>query len=857
MALEEYRRKRRFDRTAEPAGRVAAPDGRLYVVQKHAASRLHYDVRLELEGVLKSWAVPKGPSLDPAEKRLAVHVEDHPVEYGSFEGIIPKGEYGGGTVLLWDRGWWEPLGDPEQAYRDGNLKFRLHGEKLRGEWALVRMHGAGAEEDKNWLLLKKRDEEARPGSRGRFVREAPRSVATGRDLEEIAEAPGKVWSARPLDPGSLPGARRTARPASLRPQLASPVAAAPEGDGWLHEIKYDGYRILCVVEAGEATLWTRRGNDWTDRFPDVARAAAALPLGEAVYDGELVVLGRDGRPDFQALQNALRGAKGGAVAYYLFDLPYGDGYDLSRTPLSARKELLRRILELGTPANSPLKFSDHIRGHGPTVHDNACRLSLEGIVSKRADSAYEQRRTRSWLKTKCFRRQEFVVGGYTDPAGSRTGFGSLLVGYYDDAGALVFCGGVGTGFDQATLGMLHRKLRELEAAEPAFRNPPRARGLHWVRPELVAEVEFADWTDEGILRHPSFKGLREDKPPRDVVRERPLDAPAAGVRSSGAGRERSRTVGRRARGRLTHPERVVYPGEGITKRDVAEYYAEVAPWLLPHVADRPLSIVRCPDGTAGECFYQRHVAERLPPPLRSVAIDIESGREDFLALDDAEGLLALVQLGALELHPWGCRAGDPERADRLIFDLDPGPGVAWEEVVRAAFLLREHLDRVGLESFPKTSGGKGLHLVVPLTRPAPWARLRSFAKRVADEIARSEPERFVAAMTLSKRKGRIFVDYLRNGRAATCVAAYSTRARPGAAVSLPLSWEELSPRIRPDGFTISDVRSRLAHLDKDPWEGFFHVRQGLPSRGDARDQEETAGSRSKSRISGRLRKRSP
>jgi bifunctional non-homologous end joining protein LigD len=824
MGLEEYWEKRRFERTAEPKGRLAAGgERRRFVIQKHAASRLHYDFRLELHGVLKSWAVPKGPSLDPAEKRLAVHVEDHPVEYGSFEGIIPKGEYGGGTVLLWDRGNWEPLADPDEGYRRGNLKFRLHGEKLHGEWALVRMHGRGAE-DKNWLLVKKKDEAARPGAGLEIVDELPRSVATERGLGEIAADP-EHWSGKSLDPSGLPHAQRRGQPEVLSPQLALLAREPPEGDDWLHEIKHDGYRMLCLVEKGEARLLTRRGHDWTERFPAIGRAIEALPVESAVYDGEVVVLEKSGRSNFQALQNAMKGRKVGQLVYYLFDLPHCRGYDLTRTPLLLRKGLLRQIVAL-SPEGSPLHLSDHVRGEGRRFYENACRLGLEGVVSKRADSAYEQRRSRTWLKIKCTLRQEFVVGGYSDPSGSRARFGSLLVGVYDSERRLVFSGAVGTGFDERSLHSLYEQLRDLSVAEPPFANPPRGRGLHWVRPELVIEAEFTEWTEEGLLRHPAFKGLRADKAPEDVAREEP--SAAARPAPEAASRSFRAKPGKNAGAfRLTHPERVLYPADDLTKGDLAAYYAAVADRLLPHLSGRPLSIIRCPEGISSGCFYQRHVTGGLPGSLRGQRISTGEGEETFLVIEDGRGLLDLVQAGALELHPWGCRADKPERPDRMIFDLDPGAGVPWEAVTGAALLLRERLEDLGLTSFVKTSGGKGLHVVLPLRRTASWEQVKGFARALAEDVVRESPRQFIATMALARRRGKIFIDYLRNSRSATCVAPYSARARAGAPVSMPVGWDELAGGLLSTSFSVRNAPGRLARVETDPWQGFFEANQAL------------------------------
>lgn len=845
MPLAEYRRRRRFGRTPEPAGERNRGPGRLYAIQKHAATRLHYDLRLELDGVLKSWAVPKGPSLDPGEKRLAVHVEDHPVEYGGFEGIIPEGEYGGGTVMVWDRGEWEPLGDPGRAYQKGHLSFRLAGRKLRGEWTLARMHGAaGGEEGQNWLLIKKRDEAARPGSE--ITEEEPLSAATGRSIEEIAGDAHALWhSGQPVDgpvpaleetappaekpaqpdPAVLPGARPAPMPETIAPQMATLVTEPPAGGHWLHEIKYDGYRILALVHGGKVRLLTRRGKNWTGTFAPVAASLSRLPLADAVLDGEVAVLRPDGTTDFQALQNVLEGLGGGEMVYFVFDLPWYGGYDLAAVPLAARKRLLRELLAALAPGHPTLRYSDHLEGNGDIVYEQACRLGLEGIVSKRADSGYLQKRTRNWLKIKCLERQEFVIGGFTEPGGSRHGFGALLLGYYEGE-RLRFAGRVGTGFDERTLAALARRLAGLARPEPPFADPPtgrEARGVHWVAPELVAEVDFAGWTGDGVLRQPAFKGLREDKPPREVIRERPqpVEASAPGAVPP-AGQS-----GRIAGVKLTNPARVFYPGVGITKDELARFYEEIAGWVLPRVAGRPLTMVRCPEGQAGECFYQKHLNETMPPTLKGIDIREKDAVETYLYLDDLPGLISLVQLGVLEFHPWGSRVEDLERPDLMIFDLDPGEGVAGEAVADCARLLRDRLAALGLTGFLKTTGGKGLHVVAPLVPRAGWEEVKEFARAVAEDAASSDPRRYLATMSKAKRRGRIYIDYLRNARGATAVAAYSTRARPGAPVSTPLRWDELAAGLPSHAYTIRNLPRRLAQLKEDPWGGLEEARQPI------------------------------
>jgi bifunctional non-homologous end joining protein LigD len=875
MVLKEYQRKRRFNRTPEPeAMKESSPTGRLFVVQKHAAHSLHFDFRLEMSGVLKSWAVPKGPSMDPGEKRLAVHVEDHPVSYGAFEGIIPEDEYGGGTVMLWDHGEWEPVGDPGRGYRRGRLKFILHGEKLRGAWILVQMKGEAGGEGKNWLLIKERDEYADPGRD--ILAKRPNSVASGRSLDEIAADRDSVWRSRsegkspsasaqqavvqkngseptgetkaaePSEAEPFPpqikqletkiealGARPAALPEALSPQLATLVKDTPSGEDWLHEIKFDGYRILATYSGGEVRLLTRNGNDWTSKYPAVARAMKRLPLERSILDGEVVVLLPDGTTDFQALQNVMSGIDEGYLVDYLFDLPFLQGYDLRQVPLIQRKQLLKLVLEAFPGEDSHLRYSDHIRGKGHTVFNHACRFALEGTVSKQVDSPYESRRAPTWVKVKCIKRQEFVIGGYTDPSGSRPYFGALLLGYYKD-GELVYCGKAGTGFDNESLMRISKQLQALEQDDPPFRDLPEdspARGVHWIRPELVAEIEFANWTGDGMLRQPSFQGLRQDKAPESVGREEEQETPGnnqevekekTSMASDQAGESRIAGV------RLTHPDRVLYPEQDVSKRELAEYYAQIEGWILPYVTDRPISLVRCPRGQEGQCFYQKHYDESFPDAVRGIEIEEADGEKaEYILIDDPAGLVGLVQIGVLELHPWGSKVDRLERPDMLTFDIDPAPEIEWEEVIRAARRVRERLDDLGLQSFVKTSGGKGLHVVVPLVRRSDWEEAGDFAEALAKDIADKDPERYLATASKAKRKGKIFIDYLRNRRGATSVAAYSTRAKQGAPVSTPIRWEEMDDTTGAQQFNIENLPHRLESLKADPWESFFNVRQSI------------------------------
>ncbi|TAH35545.1 MAG: DNA ligase D [Planctomycetota bacterium] len=836
MGLAAYRHKRDFRRSPEPRGRRVKSRAQLrFVVQKHAARRLHYDFRLELDGVLRSWAVPKGPSLDAREKRLAVHVEDHPLEYGSFEGIIPEGEYGAGTVLLWDQGFWKPEGDPREGCRKGRLKFQLQGRKLRGGWTLVRMGGKAAQEGRdNWLLIKERDAAARPLSQGDILEEQPDSVAARRPRARAKTARSTAHkSSRKSSRKEAPrpeGARRGPLPAFVEPELATLVRDPPSGDDWLHEIKLDGYRMLGRVHGGRARLLTRNAKDWTRRFPQLAEAAAALPVDEALLDGEIVALDENGISSFQALQNALSAGRPDHLVYFVFDLLHHDGYDLRAARLRERKAVLAGLLP---DSGNAIRYSGEVEGRGEAVFREACLRALEGIVSKHKDAPYRSGRGQDWRKVKCLARQEFVIGGYTEPRGARAGLGALLLGVHDD-GRLRFAGRVGTGFSAASLAELHRRLRRLEQSRPAFAEPPRgaaARGVHWVKPRLVAEVAFSNWTRDGRLRQPVFEGLREDKEPDEIRRERartPRQRSAAlreTAMETPASPRRASPAAEVAGVRLTHPERVLYPEQGITKRALARYYERIADWILPHVVQRPLSLVRCPQGYGKTCFYQKHAAEGASEHLKRVRVPGEAA--PYLAVADVRGLVSLVQLGVLEIHPWGAQVGDLEHPDRLTLDLDPAPGVAWARVVATAKALHQRLSDLGLRSFVKTTGGKGLHVVVPLAPRHGWAEVKEFTRALAEECVRRQPDWYVAKASKAARSGKIFIDYLRNARGATAVAAYSARARAQAPVSTPLRWEELSAKLRPDGFTVASLPRRLSALRADPWQGMHRLRQTI------------------------------
>ncbi|SDB45527.1 bifunctional non-homologous end joining protein LigD [Desulfonatronum thiosulfatophilum] len=842
MKLKEYQNKRNFQVTPEPEGREeSSPSGRRFLIQKHAASRMHYDLRLELGGVLKSWALPKGPSLDPGQKRLAVHVEDHPLEYGAFEGTIPKHEYGGGTVMLWDEGVWIPDGDPEEDYRKGRMHLEIQGEKLRGKWLLFKMGGQKAENDKNWLFVKSKDAYADAAPDG--LLEMDRSVSTGRSMEQIAADAEPGPKHAQIDPPSVTptaqeNTRTDAMPDTVHPQLPTLVDVPPEGDRWFHEIKYDGYRIIAFLKPGSIRLVSRNGKDWTSRLLSLVHALSEFPVSDAVIDGEVVIQMADGTTSFQALQNSFEGEKKtGTLLYYVFDLLYCEGHDLSKNTLQERKNRLRKLFDK-MPSGSVVRFSDHVAGSGPLVYEHACRIALEGIISKDSLSPYQQKRSRRWLKIKCQQRQEFVIGGYTEPAGSRVAFGALLLGVYDEEENFRYCGKVGTGFNQRELISLKKSMSGLERKHTPFINPPKgaeARNVHWIDPKLVAEVSFTGWTREELLRHPAYKGLREDKSPLEIRREtqRPrhdvLDENSEPEQleqgQSSTSPSPPKTSPKQIR--LTNAERVYYPELGITKADLAGYYQRISEHILPYLIRRPLSLLRCPRGRGRECFYQKHFSESLPKYVREIPIQEKKSVEKYIVIDDIHGLVSLVQLGVLEFHPWNAREDQIEKPDLIIMDLDPAPDVELAQVVEGTVLLRDFLDSIGLKSFLKTSGGKGFHVVVPLVRRTGWDEVKAFARNAALRMTKMYPDRFVATVSKKKREGKIFIDYLRNGRGATSIAPYSTRAKTGAPISTPLRWEELTPQTAPDKYRIDNIEQRLARLRTDPWEDYFNTSQSI------------------------------
>ncbi|CAG1066555.1 Multifunctional non-homologous end joining protein LigD [uncultured bacterium] len=819
--FEEYRSKRDFSSTPEPTGGAKGQGAGLFVVQKHSARALHYDLRLEWDGALKSWAVPKGPSIDPEEKRLAVQVEDHPLEYAGFEGIIPKGEYGGGSVIVWDRGFWVPESDPADGLRKGHLKFSLCGRKLRGGWSLVKLkEKEKANGKEEWLLVKERDEEA---ARGDILAERPESVVSGRSVEEVAKLPEGRWSPMGKTAQVFPYSRWAEKkelPERLSPQLASLVDNPPEGEGWLHELKYDGYRLLARIEKGQVRLFTRNGNDWTGKFPSIAGSVSKLPINDGWLDGEAAALKENGTTDFEALQSALSKGSDKGLVYMIFDILHYNGYDLTGLALSERKLLAAALLKSQYADLSILRMSQHVEGKGAAFFENACVYGVEGIISKRKNSAYARGRGRDWVKIKCHERQEFVIGGYTEPASGRQGFGALLIGVFGPEGTFLYCGRVGTGFNERSIMDISERLKKNEVPSPPFHNPPtgqEAKGVHWVRPELVAEVEFAQWTKDGVLRQPSFQGLREDKSPREVTRERPAELKAAAPADEAPAAARPLVM------RVTNPGRVFYPEDGYTKKDLIDYYKAAAPLMLPHLAGRPLTLVRCPEGYDKECFFQKHVDGAVPSGIKRVKLIENDGTPaEYLLVDSPEGLAGLAQLGTLEIHTWGSRSVELEYPDRIIFDIDPDAAVAWEQVVEAAFLLKGLLDELGLRSFVKATGGKGVHVVAPVMPVRTWEEVRAFTKLTAEFLARGLPGRFTSMMTKTKRAGKIFLDYMRNIRGATAIEAWSTRARKSAPIAVPLRWEELAI-VRPDSFTLANVRERLKA--GNPWEGYMDLRQ--------------------------------
>jgi bifunctional non-homologous end joining protein LigD len=847
--LTTYHGKRRFDVTAEPKGLVGRKKGHAFVIQKHDATRLHYDLRLELDGVMKSWAVTRGPSLVPGEKRLAVQVEDHPIEYNKFEGTIPAGEYGGGTVMVWDRGTWTPEFDAHKGLKKGHLQFTLDGEKLRGGWHLVRMHRRPGEKRDNWLLIKQKDEAARSPRGKDILEEQSLSVKTGRSMDEIAGGMKKTV-AKKAAPRQKTARKKTVKKAAAKgtskrkskrkragdplpdfipPALATLSDKAPEAGNWIHEIKFDGYRIQARLDNGKVKLLTRKGLDWTHKFASVAEAVATLPAEAALIDGELVVNDEHGVSSFSALQQALKSGDNGAMTYYVFDLMHLNGDDLRPLPLTHRKAALAQLLKKASDAG-PIHLSESIDEPGPVLVKHACKLGLEGIISKRADAGYHSGRGYDWLKTKCSDRQEFIIAGFAPSTNDKHSVGALIVGFYK-GNQLTYAGRTGTGFTHQMARDLYRKFKPLVIDKSPFGTvPPEERGVRtpvWLKPKLVAEIDFHGWTHGDRVRQSSFQGLREDKTATDVVRE--VKTAAAANKTATAKRRsapvKSSKAGTNVGGiTLTHPDRVYWEDVGVTKKDLAEFYSKTWKWIAPHLVGRPISLLRCPEGAAGQCFFQKHASAGISEDHLHL---VPEDGDKILSLDDLDGLLSLVQAGVLEVHVRGSTIDHLGDADRLVFDLDPGPGTGWKDVVAAARDVRERLAKLKLKTFLKTSGGKGLHVVLPI-KPAPWDKAKDFCHAVANVMAQSDPDRYVATATKSKRKGRIFIDYLRNSREATAVAPFSTRARPGAAVSVPIDWSELGSLKSADQYTVKNLPQRLSRQRKDPWAGIGRVKQQLP-----------------------------
>jgi bifunctional non-homologous end joining protein LigD len=923
VGLQTYRKKRKFNVTSEPRGRVGQGGGHRYVIQKHDATRLHYDLRLELDGVMKSWAVTRGPSLDPNDKRLAVHVEDHPIEYNTFEGIIPEGEYGGGTVMVWDRGTWEPDGDPHKGLAKGHLEFTLHGKKLRGHWHLVRMRARQGDRHENWLLIKGKDEEARSGRDADILETEPLSAATGRSMEEIAGGKGRkrVWHSNrakgapadapdaPKDPNAPkvlgrpqsqrefkaqlkalgtgrakperkaapakaakePAARRLAAkpraraksavakverksgqgprqraearmPDFIPPSLATLAGGAPSSNNWLHEIKFDGYRIEARLDQRDVRLLTRKKLDWTHRFEPIAEAFKALPAETALIDGELVVEDDRGISNFSLLQSDLKDGRSDRFVYWAFDLLYLDGKDLTGESLTERKAALHRLLK-GESRKGRIRYVEHVDGDGRAVFKSACEMNLEGIVSKLRDAPYRSGRTDNFVKVKCHDEQEFVVAGFSPSNVTPKAVGALTVAYHEN-GKLRYGGRVGTGYTHEVARDLWKRLEPLRADRPPVALPPdeRRKNVIWVKPQVVIEAEFRGITHDGLLRQAAYKGLREDKPASEVVREMPAAANSATMAQRQPVRKSTRASDSAAQSaaspksartsknqggaevadvRLTHPDRVYWPDAGITKQELAEYYVRVWDVMAPHVVGRVLAIVRCPEGVGGECFFQKHIASNVK---QSALRHVVKGKDhDVIAVENVGELVELVQSGALEIHVRGSRLDSLETCDRIVFDLDPGEGVAWEDVVAGAKEIRDRLSELKLKSFAKLSGGKGIHVVLPIA-DIDWDAAKTFSGAIATAMATDSPKLYLAKMTKALREGKIFIDYFRNSREATSVAPYSTRARAGAAVSMPVSWEALSRTQSGHQFTLPDLKKLPG---KDAWADLGKVRQKL------------------------------
>lgn len=817
--LAQYNAKRDFTLTPEPAGKAAKPGGNVFIVQKHDASRLHFDLRLEIDGVLKSWAVTKGPSANPDDKRLAVRTEDHPMSYADFEGVIPKGAYGGGTVMLWDRGTWAPIaGKSASDITEGHLHFTLQGERMQGDWLLVRMKPRPGEKRENWLLRKIDD--AFAGGTDDLVGREITSVATGRAMAQIAS---EEDGAKPAKANRTPGTkaapvRRPRTPSKLpafRPlQLATLADSVPTGHDWIHEIKYDGYRAAVAASDDKVRIYTRNGLDWSDKFAPLVRHFATLDLPPCLIDGEIVALDKHGNPDFSALQAVLKrghGAQGAedALLFFAFDLLEQDGEALTSLGNLERKERLEALLHHAAP---PIAVADHVIGAGERLYEAMCSAGQEGIISKRGDAKYAGKRSTNWTKVKCTRRQEFIIVGWKPSNAKGRPFASLLLAQHE-GDALVYKGNVGTGFTSAVMDELAQMFARLaRKTAPLAVDAATARTAHWIRPTLVAEIAFAEFTAGGSVRHASFLGLRDDKPARDVVPEhaRPAPSSASSIK-------------------ISSRDRVVFPEAKITKGDLADYYAAIAPLMIPHAARRPISLVRCPQGRGKACFFQKHDSGSFGEHVHQISIrEKDGGHEDYLYIDDSDGLLACVQMGTIEFHGWVSQTDDVEQPDRMVFDLDPDEQLTFADVKKAALDIRGHLADIGLVSFAMLTGGKGIHVIAPLDRGHDWDEHKGFARHFAEALAIAEPGRFVATMSKAKRKGRIFIDWLRNQRGSTAVMPYSARARAHAPVAVPISWEELSSIDSASHWTIDDCKDLLERAADPGLRGWCFARQGLP-----------------------------
>ena len=807
-SISKYRSKRDFSKSPEPVGGTIAGDGNRFVVHKHAASSDHYDLRLEIGGVLKSWAVPKGPSLNPADKRYAAETEDHPLDYIDFEGVIPEGEYGGGPMIVWDTGTWAPMGDIDEALRTGDFKFRLWGEKLKGGWMLVRIKpkpGQREEDNQSWLFFKERDPSA--DKTLDILTARPESVKTGRRIEELV-APPKP-RAKPVKASTLPGAVAGPMPGELPPQLASSADVPPAGDGWLHEIKFDGYRTIARVNAGDVQLITRSGIDWTRRYGDLPRAFAALPVKSAIIDGEIVVLDDKGISHFAGLQDALSMGPGNRLVFYAFDLLYLDGIDLRGVELEKRKSVLAQLLASHLTGTSAIQFSDHVAGSGAELYEHASELGLEGIVSKRADAKYVSGRSTTWVKAKARMTGEFVIAGYT-ASKVAGGLGALIVAQWVE-GELVYRGKVGTGFDVGTMADLLSRLERLRDGGVGLDRG--AKDVIWVKPVLTAKIHYANLTTDGSLRHAVFKGLRE----------------AERTATAAAPTKRLVTDADLATISITNPTRRLFGKSGPTKLEIAVYYAAVGDYMLPHLFNRPVSLVRCPTGKPADCFFQRHAFKGMPPSVE--VFETQNSDEDdrtYLTIEDARGYLALAQFGVVEFHTWGTHRSHLEKPDRIVFDLDPGEGIGWREVVEAAVHVGNELKQLGLVPFVKTTGGKGIHVNVPLKPKLSWKQIHAATGVIAANIAKTAPDTFTTTMGASNRKRRIFIDFHRNARSATAAAPYTLRARPHLPASTPLDWADLESIDAPEDLNYSSLPGLLT-ISGDPWSDINKSARELPA----------------------------